>query len=78
MALKKRKFLVSKEIMAEAKFRVADIGSKCTFEKTINLGGFDVTFAFMMRTPTRQKDIEQIPSEKMVVDGFPTPFRGGP
>jgi hypothetical protein len=44
-------------------------------EKEISLKNVIVTLNFQLREPIRQKEWEEVPVKKLVVDSFPEPFR---
>lgn len=68
LALKKRKFLWSKEVVDSKKFRLAELATKCDLEKDVKLGGFDINFLFQVNTPIKEKEMQQIPIQKLMVD----------
>ena len=77
LSLKKKKFLFGKERVDSKKFRLVDLGTKCNMEKDVKLSGFDTTFLFSVNTPIKEKEMEQIPFQKLIVDSFPEPYKGG-
>ena len=57
-------------------FKVGELGTKGILEKPLQLKGFDCTLTFSLREPIRQKEFDEIPTKKLVLDSFPEPFRG--
>jgi hypothetical protein len=46
-------------------------------EKDVTLGGGEFVLGFYLHTPTKQKEMEQVPIKKIVIDNFPTPYKDG-
>ena len=61
VSLTKRKYLCLEEEIDQKKFKLTDLGTKCSMEKDIKLARYDAHFVFEVHTPIRDKEIEQIP-----------------
>jgi hypothetical protein len=65
-------------MIEEIKFELTDLSTKCEHKKDIVFGKDSTCiFMFAIRKPLKQKEYEEIPTEKMVIDAFIKPFRGG-
>lgn len=74
--LKKKKFLWGREDLDEKKFRVHELSSKCETVKDIKAcGNATYQLKFSLHTPTKQKDYEEVKTEKLVIDSYLQPFR---
>jgi len=74
--LKRKRFLRAPEEVDIKNFKVGELGTKGILEKPLQLKGFDCTLTFTLREPIRQKEFDEIPIKKLVLDSFPEPFRG--
>lgn len=75
ISLKKKKFLFSKSVLDNKKFKLTGLSNKCDMEKDVQMASFPMTFTFSMREPIREKEITQTPIKKLIIDSFPEPFR---
>ncbi|CDW72042.1 UNKNOWN [Stylonychia lemnae] len=76
VALKKKKFFGVDELEKKT-IKLSGLGTKCDFEKEMKLKNFDFLLSFHLTEPIRQKDFEEIPVKKLIIDSYPEPFRGG-
>ena len=58
ISLKRRKYLISKEVMDTKKFKLSGLATTCDMTKELLIANFPITFSFHMREPIRQKEIE--------------------
>lgn len=77
VSLKRKKFIFGKETLEKKAFKLTQLGTKCDLEKDFKLKGFDFVLSFHLHEPIRQKDFEEIPIKKLIIDSYLDPFRGG-
>lgn len=76
VSLKKKGFFFSRETLEKKSFKLTGLGQKCDFEKDVKLKNCDFVLSFHMHEPIRQKEWEEIPVKKLVLDSFPEPLKG--
>jgi len=77
VALKKKKFF-GVDVLESKSIKLLGLANKCDFEKEVNLKGFSFVLSFHLNEPIKQKEYEEIPVRKLIIDSYPEPFRGGP
>ena len=77
VSLKKKKFIFGVEAVDKKTFKLNNLGTSCSMEKALTMKGLEFTLLFEMNTPIRQKEYEEAPVKKLVIDSFKPPFRDG-
>ncbi len=78
LALKNTTLFFFKSVLEEKKFKMSELSAKCSQTRDIQFNNSKATcqITFSIRQPLKGKELEEIPTQKLVIDTFIEPFRG--
>lgn len=73
----KKKAFIGANSLDQKKLKLVNLASKCDMDKEIRFNGINhpIVLSFKLREPIRAKEFIEVPIRRLIIDGFPKPFR---